>query len=134
VRTVKPMENGLKRSHEIRRPYRETKRPRRVCAVHGSCLVQRLRSFIDSLFKAVPRWYTRAYRFPCVQYHESDTSATLSSPSVPLLYRAVYSILEYVLRCPLVSNATLSCWNPIYPHSSMLCHLKRLIRFININL
>jgi len=28
-----------------------------VCAVSGSCLVQLPRSFIDSLLKAVPRWY-----------------------------------------------------------------------------
>jgi len=47
-------------------PYVETKRPRRVCEVSGSCLVQRPRYFIDSLLKAVPRWYTRAYRCPCV--------------------------------------------------------------------
>jgi len=72
VRTVKQrsrsMDNGLKRSHEIRRPYRDTKRPRRVCAVSRSCLVQRPRSFIDSLLKAVQRWYTRAYQFPCVKW------------------------------------------------------------------
>ena len=48
------MENGLKTSHEIRSPYPETKRPRHICAVSGSCLVQRPRSFIDSLLKAVP--------------------------------------------------------------------------------
>ena len=47
-------------------PYVETKRPRRVCEVSGSCLVQRPRYFIDTILKAVPRWYTRAYRCPCV--------------------------------------------------------------------